>query len=211
MEEQGLPTYEQYAQLRDAVTDYTSGHLLVTSWRWNTADVDPNESAGLCVGDKDDTKSAYWSCWEYKKREDGMFDDTPKSYLVNPSEFTKSSRLHDYKDLAAEGSFPGMFGGWLCLPPVDILMETYTDCMRFLPRPEKSSSEDMLFETGPIRVMTYLTSRADDDTMMVEGNETMTERRDDVFEEFTVDLMGAWSGISAAGLALASAIALMNF
>ena len=69
----------------------------------------------------------------------------------------------------------------------------------------------MLFETGPIRVMTYLTSRADDDTMMVEGNETMTERRDDVFEEFTVDLMGAWSGISAAGLALASAIALMNF
>ena len=194
------------------VSDYTSGHLLVTSWRWNTADVQPGDSAGLCIGDQDDSKGAYWSCWEYKKREDGQFDDMPKSYLINPKEFTKEDRLHDHKDLSgSDKQFPGMFGGWLCLPPMDLLKNSYTDCMRFLPSEASSTPEDYLYRTGPIRAMTYLTSRANDDTSFVEGNETMHENGRDVFEEFTIDLMGAWSGISAAGLALASTLALFVF
>jgi len=165
-----FPTYEDYVGLRDMVTGYTGGHLMVTSWRWNTADVKPGQSAGLCVGDQDDATGAYWSCWEYKMREDGGWDDMPKAYLINPKEFNKDSRLHDYRDLNAE-AFPGMLGGWLCFPPMDVLMNSYTDCMRFLPK--ESKPEDYRFGTGPVRVMTYLTSRADRETVLVEGNETM--------------------------------------
>lgn len=91
----------------------------------------------------------------------------------------------------------------------------YTDCMRFLPSPEASSIEDVAFQTGPARVMTYLTSRADYDATMVAGNEMMTEENAQtaptVFEEFTVELMGAWSGISAVGLSFATVTALLSF
>lgn len=89
--------------------------------------------------------------------------------------------------------------------------DMYTDCMRFLPTEAQNTVEDTLFQTGPIRVMTYLTSRADYDATMVEGNQMMTEEPNSVFETFTVDLMGAWSGISATGLALASVTALLTF
>ena len=59
--------------------------------------------------------------------------------------------------------------------------------------------------------MTYLTSRADSDTTLVDGNETFTEEGRSAFEEFVIDVKGAWSGISAAGLALASVVALFAF
>ena len=65
-------------------------------------------------------------------------------------------------------------------------------------------------------MMTYLTSRADYDATMVAGNETMmtdaqTAPAPTVFEEFTIELMGAWSGISAVGLSFATVTALLSF
>ena len=81
----------------------------------------------------------------------------------------------------------------------------YVSCMRFLPKESESKPEDYMFRTGPVKVMTYLTSREDAKSENVEGNEAM------LFEEFIVDIMGAWSGISAAGLALASVVTLFAF
>ena len=69
----GLPTYEQYVELRDMVKDYTDGHLLVTSWRWNEGSVTPGHSAGLCLGEPDATSTAYWSCWEFVMEENGEY------------------------------------------------------------------------------------------------------------------------------------------
>ena len=62
--------------------------------------------------------------------------------------------------------------------------------------------------------MTYLTSRAvegDNSLVAASGNETMEADAVSVFESFTVDLMGAWSGISQVGLALATAVLVWTF
>jgi len=198
-------SYNEYAEMRDKVINYTDGHLMVTSWRWNSAAVTPGDSAGICIADTDPATGAYYSCWEYTMRQDTKeYDDEPKSYLVNPTTFNATSRLHDNKDLTND-IFPAMYGGWLCLPPTDMMENTYVNCMRFLPKESESKPEDYMFRTGPVKVMTYLTSRGSTNSEAVEGNDAM------LFEEFVVDLMGAWSGISAAGLALASVVALFAF
>ena len=202
--------YEEYAAMRDMVTGYTDGNLLVTSWRWNTGDVKPGESVGLCVGDPEN-EGNYWSCWEFTMSDDGMYSDMPTSYLIKPSEFNKDSRLNKFEPLPTD-AFPAMYGGWICYPPEDIMMNSMTDCLRFLPSESYTSYKDFRYASPmKLKVMTYLSSRGDGNTTIVEGNETMTEEGRSAFEEFTIDLMGAWSGISAAGLALASAIALFAF
>ena len=99
MEYEGVSTYEQYVEMRDYITNYTSGHLMVTSWRWNEPAVTPGESAGVCVGDPE-RAGAYWSCWEYQMREDGEYHDMAKSYLVNPSEFVGTSRLALFENIS---------------------------------------------------------------------------------------------------------------
>ena len=68
-----------------------------------------------------------------------------------------------------------MYGGWMCVPPMEYLNHFYTECMRFLPGDEWSNTEDVQFETGPIRVMTYLTSRAESYSSWVGNNETQTQ------------------------------------
>ena len=70
--------------MRDYIKDYTSGYMMVSSWRWNEPAVTPGESAGSCVGDPENVDT-YWSCWEYEMEEDGMYPDSAKSYLVNPN------------------------------------------------------------------------------------------------------------------------------
>merc|ERR1711934_957619 len=105
MKDTGIPSYEDYVGMRDMVTDYTAGHLMVTSWRWRSHEVEPGQSAGLCIGEQDDAKGAYWSCWEYQRREDGGWDDMPKAYLVNPANFNQDSRLNNFENLNVD-SFP---------------------------------------------------------------------------------------------------------
>jgi len=142
--------------------------------------------------------------------EEGDFDDMAKSYLINPDSFNSESRLSDYEDITLD-RFPLMYGGWVCLPPMEILGNVYTDCMRFLPHGSYSTVEDYSFESGEINMMTYLTSRADSNTALVDGNENMYEDGPSVFEFFVVDLMGASAGISVVGLVLASAVAYLTF
>ena len=106
--------------------------------------------------------------------------------------------------------FPALYGSWLCIPPVEMLSMHYTDCIRFMPSDSYSNREDKQFkQENGVNVMTYLTSRSSNDTL-VNGNESMRNNTA-LFESFTVDLMGAWSGISTAGLALATAIAVWSF
>ena len=94
-----MTTYEQYVEMRDHITDYTSGHLMLSSWRWNQPAVTPGESAGICVGDSEGERN-YWSCWEYYMMEDGEYEDAARSYLVNPNQFTRTSRLQEFQNLS---------------------------------------------------------------------------------------------------------------
>ena len=203
----GFPSYEEYQEARDMITDYTDGHLLVTSWRWNVGAVTPGESAGLCIGDPDNT-SNYWSCWEFFMEESGDYQDAAKSYLVNPADYTATSRLNQFADIGMS-QFPAMYGSWLCLPPMTYDNGTYSNCLRFLPNDSYSNTEDFKFKQGPVNVMTYLTSRADA-TELANGNDTMTTENP-MLESFVINLSGAFSGISAAAFAVASAAALLSF
>lgn len=158
LEVEGFPSYEQYKEMRDMITDYTDGHLLVTSWRWAQGAVTPGESAGLCIGDPE-SDANYWSCWEFFMEESGEYQDAPKSYLVNPADFTENTRLNQFTDVGMS-QFPAMYGSWLCLPPMSYDMMTYSTCLRFLPNDTYSNPEDFKFKQGPVNVMTYLTSRS---------------------------------------------------
>ena len=203
----GFPTYAQYKELKEMVTGYTDGHLIVTSWRWNAGAVQPGQSAGLCIGDPNSTRN-YWSCWEYEMEEEGEYGDMPRSYLINPAEFTADSRLDQFTDIGKE-VFPAMFGGWLCLPPMTYDNGTFSNCARFLPSDESSKPEDFKFTRGPVNVMTYLTSRADG-TALANGNASMgTENA--MLESFILNLSGGLSGVSAAAFTLVAAITALSF
>ena len=141
------------------------------------------------------------SCWELYLNTDGSYSE-PRSYLINPGWWDENYLL-DFNYVAA-GTFPAMYGGWMCQPPMEVMETVYVDCMRFLPSKSYSNTTDVRFETGPVTVWTYLTSRTNSTDIFMEENST--------FEEFNVDLAmsGAWSGISAVGVALAS-IALLAF
>lgn len=100
-EELGLPSYKTYVEMRDHITDYTDGKLMLTSWRWNEDAVPPGHSAGVCVAEPEPS-NAYWSCWEFVREENGDYQDTPKSYLFNGDEFTSESRLSEQTDLSMD-------------------------------------------------------------------------------------------------------------
>ena len=105
--------------------------------------------------------------------------------------------------------FPAMYGSWLCLPPMDYDNGTYSNCMRFLPSDSYSNPEDFKFKSGPVNVMTYLTSRTNA-TELANNNSAMTTENP-ALESFVINLSGAFSGISAAAVALISAVALFSF
>ena len=213
LQEQGLPTFEQYVQMRDGVVDYTSGKLLMTNWMWSKF-VPVGESHGVCISNTDEGNvDAYWSCWEWtptENRPDGsaIYDNMNRSYLIDPTTWTETSRLDDYQDLGF-GALPGLYGGWLCSEPEEIFDMYTAECMRFLPNASYSNTTDITYGAGPAQVMTYSTERFN--TTRIEDNESLIANfGDSAFERWTVDLSesGAWSGLSAVGFALASALAL---
>ena len=77
LETVGLPTYEKYLELRNQVTDYTDGYLMITSWRWDQEVVAPGDSAGLCIFESESKSDSYWSCWEYKMNSRGDYAFSP--------------------------------------------------------------------------------------------------------------------------------------
>ena len=102
------------------------------------------------------------------------YQEDNSSYLINPEEFLPDSKLSDFKDLTGERFVPGMFGAWMCFPPITIYEYSMTDCMRFLPDAGFSKVEDYGFIPGEkIKIMTYLTSRADGSTEIVVGNDQL--------------------------------------
>ena len=205
----GVPTYEDYKGLRDMVSGYTDGHLLMTSWRWNSGAVTPGQSAGLCIGNPEDADT-FWSCWEYPMEDGGNYADMPRSYLIDPTQFKEGSRLEDFTDLTGE-AFPAMFGGWLCLPPMTYDNGTFSNCARFLPDEEYSKQEDFKFKEGPVKVMTYLSSRADGPALANGNNSTTIETG--MLQSFIVNLSesSGLSGVSAAALALVAAVSALSF
>jgi len=216
LQEQGLPTFEQYVQMRDTVVDYTSGKLLMTQWMWSKF-VPVGESHGVCISNTDEgNENAYASCWEWTPTdttEEGVaiYDSMYRSYLINPSSWTESSRLDDYEDLGY-GAFPGLYGGWLCSDPEELFDMFNAECMRFLPNSSFSNTTDITYGAGPAEVWTYSTERFN--TTRIEDNESpmagIPQPGSGAYESFIINLAesGAWSGISAVGLALASALAL---
>ena len=68
---------------------------MAASWRWPDGAVNAGDSAGLCIGDAEDS-NAYWSCFEFYFNERRMYDDMAKSYLINPDTFNENSRLNEY-------------------------------------------------------------------------------------------------------------------
>ena len=218
LEKMGYPTHADYAEMRDKVADYTSGDIVMTSWKWDMEAVTPGQSAGLCMGEPEPS-TAYWSCWAFTMLEDGSYPKQPASYLIDPLTWTAQSSLETQQDIT-EGIFPAMYGGWMCdLPQWEGQEQMYSDCFRFLPSEEystASNSTDVRFETGPMQIATYLTSRsvATDYDGETDFNDGWTAE-ENMFELYTIDMedhseSGAWTGISAFGFALAS-IALMAF
>jgi hypothetical protein len=63
-EELGLPSKKTYDDMKNMITDYTDGKLMLVSWRWNRLAVTPGNSAGVCVSEPQPSTS-YWSCWEF--------------------------------------------------------------------------------------------------------------------------------------------------
>lgn len=210
----GYPTHDQYHEMKEQVQEYTEGEILMTSWKWDMEAVQPGHSVGLCMGEPEPS-TAYWSCWSFTMADDGTYPKTPASYLIDPATWTAESSLDTYEEIEEE-SFPSMYGSWTCMEPKEWNDTMHADCMRFLPSQEystASNSTDVRFENGPMKIATYLTSRA----LLTDGNNTapVLEAEESMFESFTIDLSdysesGAWSGISAIGFALAS-ICLLAF
>jgi len=212
MQEKGMPTYDEYVEMRDKITNYTAGNMVMTSWKWPKASMEPGDSAGLCLASPTAT-DAFYSCWAFPMGSDGKIQEKPSSYLVDPATWTDESRLDTYEDIT-RGVFPAMYGGWMCFPPTEIMDNYYSDCMRFLPSPEVSSTEDFLYEEGSLNVMTYLTSRQGSGEPLADGSEVLNVGEESVFEMHSVDISyftgsGA-SSVAAAGLAFVSTI-LMSF
>ena len=214
LEKMGYPTHADYIEMRDKVSSYTAGDILMTSWKWDMEAVTPGQSAGLCIGEPEPS-TAYWSCWSFTMLEDGTYPKNPASYLIDPATWTATSSLDTYEDIT-EGIFPAMYGGWMCQSPKEWEGNMYSDCMRFLPSEEystTSNSTDVRFEAGPMQIATYLSSRATADS---EGEVTdVLTAEESMFELYSIDMSrhsesGAWTGISAIGFALAS-IFLMAF
>ena len=104
----------------------------------------------------------------------GVYNEEPFAYLINPAEFDSTKKLSDFDNLTLE-QFPAMYGAWLCMAPIIILDRTVVDCMRFLPDSGYSKNEDFGFQKGQkVKVMTYLTSRGDaNGQKTVMGNESL--------------------------------------
>lgn len=205
IEDMGLP-YDTYKQVVDMVGDYTDGTLLVSGWSWRHSTLEAGDAVGVCFGQDGGMQENNASCWAFSLRSDGEYKDENESYLIPPSQVTETSRLTDWTDKSNE-MLPGLFGSWMCMPPLVSGDMAMTSCLRMMPSREAASAEDPRFEVGPVSVTTYDTSRNSTDTF--NGN-SATSVEESNFEFFQLNLMGA-SNLHVAAMALAGAVVLMNF
>ena len=203
----GLPDLETYKQMISMVADYTDGYLLTTSWGWRNDAVDDGEEVGLCVqqGEGD-----YASCWSYRKSSWGYYESTNASYLIDVATLNEESNLSDYQNIGEE-VFPALYGGWLCSQVMEFYDMARVDCMRFIPSEMTATQRDPRIRPGEVNIATYLSGRDPTDLAPMEGMPFNTWVATKSFENFTIDLMGAMSGVTAASAAVVAGIAATLF
>ena len=107
---------------------------MISMWAWEERDVIPGESAGVCVSPAAAEESVNSSCWLWTMNEEGVYEETNTSYLLDPYiVFTPETRLED-QTTASTFQVPAMFGNWICTRPMEVAMRIRTTCARFLPR-----------------------------------------------------------------------------
>lgn len=206
LEDMGIP-YESITQVIDVVSTYTDGTLLVSGWAWRHSDLSPGDSVGVCFAQDGGMEEAAGTCWAYTLTTSGEYKDMAESYLIKPSEITADSRLSDFTDISND-MIPGLFGSWMCLPAMSDGEMAFTSCLRFMPSAEGATVDDPRFNVGPVTVMTYNTARYN--TVEFQDNAAM-QLEESNFEFFSLNLMGAQSGVAFAGVALAASLAAMTF
>lgn len=210
VEDLGIPNYDSFKAIVNEVKNYTDGYLLVAGWSWRTDSVKPGDSVGVCFTQQGGPAEQAASCWAYTMRTDGEYKDDVESYLVMPSQITATTKLSDFTDKSNDMT-PGLFGSWMCLPPITMLDITGTSCLRLMPSKESATTEDPRFEIGPVTVMTYETSRINNGNSTNFNNNESLQTEQSSFEFFQLILNGAKFGTQAAGLALAATAAILAF
>lgn len=153
-----LPTYDEYVKMVDEIPDYTDGVLLLTAWKWKSADVQIGQEVGLCLQQGAGT---YASCWSFNKRTDGNFEDRNDSYSLNLDAMPAQARLSDYQNIGGYQT-PAFNGSWKCSPVREIGECNQVACLRFIPKVEKATLTDPRYSTGEVKVVTYLEGRTAD-------------------------------------------------
>ena len=112
------------------------------------------------------------SCWAYEKIYADMYTDS-KSYLLNLNslEMAKDSEEYIRGENQIPTVLPGLFGGWMCGPPLDMGEIVAADCLRFIPSASYANPQDPMFNEGPLNVFTYLSSRSRSQTALMRETE----------------------------------------
>ena len=140
----------------DEINIYTDKEMMISMYSWDLEDVIAGESVGVCHHPTASPDSMS-SCWEWKMDEEGVYGDSPISYLVNMKDFGVDTGL-DSAEPVSVATVPAMKGSWICMPPTEIMTRMRTVCGRLLPKVD--TPEDPMFVPGSeVTVMTYYSSR----------------------------------------------------
>lgn len=202
------------------IEDYTEGHMVVSIWSWSLEDVEPGESAGVCMRPANDSKG-YASCWSWTMNQFGSFGDVADSYLVDTSSELNAKSLLENMNGRIQGVtvVPAMFGEWVCAEPYEVRNRWIAACGRLLPKvyttfdPSYQADEE-------VTLVTYLTSRGTGrivEPAAVSGNASFFQENRG-FASYNINLRDSislvWENASAYGptmLGLATAVASLAF
>jgi hypothetical protein len=174
-----LPTYDEYVKMVDEIPDYSDGVLLLTAWKWKSADVQPGQEVGLCLQQGDGT---YASCWGFNKNAVGTFDNKNESYSINLSAMPAQARLSDHQNIGVNQT-PAFNGSWLCSPVHEMGECNQVACLRFVPKVEKATLTDPRYSTGEVKVFTFLEGRTADTADAASLKDEVHDKIQDKFDE----------------------------
>ena len=106
---------EQIAGI-EAVRNYSSGLMLVTSYQWDEAELAAGDQLGVCFYQKSGKSSENsTSCWAYNYAGNGTYS-SQNSYLLKASTIGVNSQLEDFEPV--DPSYPtGTEGHWFLSSP----------------------------------------------------------------------------------------------
>ena len=152
------------------------------------------------------------SCWAYENIYDDMYSDS-RSYQFNLDSLEiRSEEYFRETQNQIPTVLPGLYGGWMCGPPLDMGEIVAADCLRFMPSASWANPEDPMFNEGPLNVFTYLSSRSRTQTaLMKETENENVHMAQSVFQKFTVDLQNSASALSGALVGVIAAVMATQF